>query len=102
LKQPVATLDAAAVESLLQNPRIGYLSEVMNFPGVLNGDPELMAKIAAARQLGKPVDGHAPGLKGDEARRYFATGITTDHRVLHAGRGARKSRPRRKNSDPGG
>ena len=74
-----ATLDAAAVESLLQNPRIGYLSEVMNFPGVLNGDPELMAKIVAARQLGKPVDGHAPGLKGDEARRYFATGITTDH-----------------------
>ncbi|MFM8486925.1 MAG: amidohydrolase family protein, partial [Bacteroidota bacterium] len=52
-----ATLDAAAVESLLQNPRIGYLSEVMNFPGVLNGDPELMAKIVAARQLGKPVDG---------------------------------------------
>lgn len=74
-----AALDAAAVDDLLQNPRIGYLSEVMNFPGVLNADPELMAKIAAARRLGKPVDGHAPGLKGDEARLYFAAGITTDH-----------------------
>lgn len=74
-----ATLDAAAVEALLQNPGIGYLSEVMNFPGVLSADPDLMAKIAAAQRLGKPVDGHAPGLSGDEARRYFATGITTDH-----------------------
>lgn len=74
-----ATLDAADVENLLQNPAIGYLSEMMNFPGVLHGNPEVLAKIAAAQRLGKPVDGHAPGLRGDAARRYFAAGISTDH-----------------------
>ncbi len=55
-----ATLNSAAVDQLLQQPDIGYLSEVMNFPGVLYADPEMMAKIAAA----KPIDGHAPGLRG--------------------------------------
>ncbi len=74
-----AMLDAADVEKLLQNPAIGYLSEMMNFPGVLHGDPEVLAKIAAAKRLGKPIDGHAPGLRGDDARHYFAAGITTDH-----------------------
>ncbi len=74
-----AVLNAADVEKLLQNPAIGYLSEMMNFPGVLHGDPEVMAKIAAAHKLGKPVDGHAPGLRGEDARRYFAAGISTDH-----------------------
>ena len=48
-----------------------YLSEMMNFPGVLNGDPQVLAKLAAARQRGLPVDGHAPGLKGDGARAYL-------------------------------
>ncbi len=51
----------------------------MNFPGVLNGDPEVMAKIDAAIKLNKPVDGHAPGLHGELAKNYFAAGITTDH-----------------------
>ncbi len=74
-----ARLDADDVEKLLQNPAIGYLSEMMNFPGVLHGDAEVLAKIAAAKRLGKPVDGHAPGLRGEDARRYFAAGITTDH-----------------------
>ncbi|MCC7505869.1 MAG: adenine deaminase [Saprospiraceae bacterium] len=74
-----ATLDAAAVEDLLRRPDIGYLSEMMNFPGVLHGDPQVLAKIEAAKRLGKPVDGHAPGLRGEEARRYFEAGITTDH-----------------------
>jgi adenine deaminase len=74
-----ARLDAGDVEKLLQNPAIGYLSEMMNFPGVLHGDAEVLAKIAAAKRLGKPVDGHAPGLRGEDARRYFAAGITTDH-----------------------
>jgi adenine deaminase len=45
----------------------------------LHGDAEVLAKIAAAKRLGKPVDGHAPGLRGEDARRYFAAGITTDH-----------------------
>ncbi len=74
-----ARLDAAAVAALLDDPAIGYLAEVMNYPGVLHGDPELLAMIAAARQRGKPVDGHAPGLRGEEAARYAAAGITTDH-----------------------
>lgn len=74
-----AVLDAAAVARLLDLPQIGYLSEMMNFPGVLNGDPQVLAKLAAARQRGLPVDGHAPGLKGDGARAYAAAGISTDH-----------------------
>ncbi len=74
-----ATLDAAAVATLLQNPDIWYLSEMMNYPGVLHKDPEVMAKIAAAHAAGKPVDGHAPGLRGAEAAAYAAAGITTDH-----------------------
>lgn len=74
-----AAIDAAATGRLLENPDIGYLAEMMNFPGVLNGDPEVLAKIAHAHRSGKPVDGHAPGLKGDMARRYCAAGISTDH-----------------------
>ena len=74
-----ATLDAAAVESLFRDDAIGYLSEVMNVPGVINGDADLLAKIAAAKRLGKPIDGHAPGLRGHDCEKYFATGITTDH-----------------------
>jgi adenine deaminase len=74
-----ATLDAAQVEQLLNKPEINYLSEMMNFPGVLNADEEVMKKIASAKRLNKPVDGHAPGLMGDLASRYIEAGITTDH-----------------------
>lgn len=74
-----AVLDAAAVENLLAQPDIFYLSEVMNYPGVLQGDPDLLAKLASAKSCGKPIDGHAPGLRGDEAARYAGAGITTDH-----------------------
>jgi adenine deaminase len=74
-----AHIDAEATGHLLADPDIGYLAEMMNFPGVLNGDGEVMAKIAHAHRLGKPVDGHAPGLKGDLARRYIEAGISTDH-----------------------
>ncbi len=74
-----AEITVEQVEQLLDDPRVLYLSEMMNFPGVLNNDPECMAKIAAARQRGKPVDGHAPGLRGEEAARYIAAGISTDH-----------------------
>ncbi len=52
---------------------------MMNWPGVLHGDPVVMAKIALAKQYHKPVDGHAPGLRGEAAREYAAAGITTDH-----------------------
>ncbi len=74
-----AVLDSQVVAELLSRPDIGYLSEMMNYPGVLSGDEEVLRKIAAAQALGKPVDGHAPGLRGDDARRYAAAGITTDH-----------------------
>ena len=74
-----AVLDAADVEALLQKKEIRYLTEMMNFPGVLHGDAEVLKKIAAAQRLGKPVDGHAPGLRGEEARKYIEAGISTDH-----------------------
>ena len=74
-----ALLDAAAVSRLLARPTIRYLSEVMNFPGVIARDPSLVAMIAAAKKLGKPIDGHAPGLRGPALRDYASAGITTDH-----------------------
>src|SRR5579862_1340746 len=74
-----AELNADDVASLLAKDEIRYLSEMMNFPGVLSADPAVMKKIAAAKKLGKPIDGHAPGQRGDEARRYIAAGISTDH-----------------------
>jgi adenine deaminase len=74
-----ATLDSKDVETLLKRNEIRYLSEMMNFPGVLHEDEEVMKKIAAAHRLLKPVDGHAPGLRGEQAKQYIAAGITTDH-----------------------
>jgi len=74
-----AALDSTAVRKLLQSDDIYYLSEVMNFPGVLNEDNEVMKKIAFAHHFFKPVDGHAPGLRGDQAKKYISAGITTDH-----------------------
>jgi adenine deaminase len=74
-----AKLDSREVEELLDRTEIKYLSEMMNFPGALHGDPEVMKKINAALVRGKPIDGHAPGLRGEEAGKYIARGITTDH-----------------------
>lgn len=74
-----AAIDAEQVSTLLKSDDIFYLSEMMNFPGVLNGDQEVMKKISAAHVIGKPVDGHAPGLRGQMAATYAAAGISTDH-----------------------
>jgi adenine deaminase len=74
-----ACLDSKAVKKLLENPQIKYLSEMMNFPGALQGDPEVLGKISSAHAMGKPVDGHAPGLRGDMAKKYIDLGISTDH-----------------------
>jgi adenine deaminase len=74
-----AALGPRAVARLLARPDIGYLSEVMDFPGVLHRSAGVMAKIAAARRCGKPVDGHAPGLRGRAAANYAGAGIATDH-----------------------
>jgi len=79
-----AVLDPFDVEQLLQRDEIRYLTEVMNFPGVLNGDPDMLAKITAAKNAGKVIDGHAPGLRGDDARRYAEAGISTDHECFTA------------------
>jgi adenine deaminase len=77
-----ATIDAAGVAALLDRPEIGYLSEMMNYPGVIAGDPEVLAKIVAARARGKPVDGHAPRLRGPQAAVYASAGISTDHECV--------------------
>ena len=74
-----AVLNSSDVQQLLQKPEIHYLSEMMNFPGVLMKDEEVTKKIGAAKQLNKPVDGHAPGLRGKDARKYIEAGISTDH-----------------------
>ena len=74
-----ATLNANDIEELMASPDIYYLSEVMNYPGVINKDPELMQKIKAAKKYGKPIDGHAPAVKGSMLQKYVNAGITTDH-----------------------
>lgn len=74
-----ATLSTDEVAELLNHPDIHYLSEMMNFPGVLHSDPEVLEKIKAAQTAGKPVDGHAPGLRGAQAKAYIDAGISTDH-----------------------
>jgi len=79
-----AELNHDDVKALLERPEIKYLSEMMNFPGVLYKDEEVLKKIAAAHQLGKPVDGHAPGLRGDAVQQYIDAGISTDHECFTA------------------
>lgn len=74
-----ATISVKEVRQLLALKEIGYLAEMMNFPGVLNEDPEVMMKIQWANAFNKPIDGHAPGLRGEAAKKYIETGITTDH-----------------------
>ena len=74
-----AVLDVDDVRELLERDDILYLAEMMNWPGVLYDDPVVLAKIEAAKKLGKPVDGHAPGLKGEKAAKYASAGISTDH-----------------------
>ncbi|HQW47480.1 MAG TPA: amidohydrolase family protein, partial [Chitinophagaceae bacterium] len=73
------TIDAIAIEKLLVRDDIYYLSEMMNYPGVLYEDEEVMKKINAAHKVGKPIDGHAPGLRGSDAAKYIHAGISTDH-----------------------
>lgn len=74
-----ASLSAKDIAVLLERDEIRYLSEMMNFPGVLAQDREVMEKIAVAKKFNKPIDGHAPGLRGEQAKQYIAAGISTDH-----------------------
>jgi adenine deaminase len=82
-----AVIDAAGVEELMARDDIGALGEMMNFPGVLGNDPEVMRKISAARKYGKPIDGHAPGLVDSERERYALAGISTDHECVNVEEG---------------
>ncbi len=74
-----AIITAEDIDYLLLKPEIKYLAEMMNWPGVLHRDALVMDKIKVAQKHGKPVDGHAPGLKGKDAANYIAAGISTDH-----------------------
>ena len=74
-----AVISVEDVDHLLQRKEIVYLTEMMNFPGVLHGDPEVLQKIALAKKYGKVIDGHAPGLRGAAAKQYIDAGISTDH-----------------------
>ena len=77
-----ATLGPDAVSALLDRKDVPYLSEMMNYPGVLDGAPEVLSKIRAAQVRDKPVDGHAPGVRGGDAEQYAAAGIQTDHECV--------------------
>ena len=79
-----AEITAADIAKLFENPKIGYLAEMMNWPGVLHRDAGVMAKIALAHAAGRPIDGHAPGLRGDDAAHYASAGIGTDHECFTA------------------
>ena len=74
-----ATLGPDAIEELCADPSLVYLSEMMNFPGVIHRDPEVMKKIEIAKKHGKHIDGHAPGLRGEDLKSYVSAGIETDH-----------------------
>ncbi|TCP28428.1 adenine deaminase [Tenacibaculum skagerrakense] len=74
-----AVIDANDIKTLLENPEIKYLAEMMNYPGVIYQDEEVLKKIAWAKHYNKPVDGHAPGLRGKDLDAYIAAGIYTDH-----------------------
>lgn len=74
-----AEINADAIGELMASPDIYYLAEMMNYPGVLHDDPEVLQKLAWAKQAGKPLDGHAPGLRGAAVKKYIDAGINTDH-----------------------
>ena len=74
-----AIINSDDIKTLLKNPDIKYLAEMMNYPGVLFDDDEVMKKLAWAKHYKKPIDGHAPGLRGDDISKYINAGISTDH-----------------------
>lgn len=74
-----AKIDAQDIKELLQNQDIKYLAEMMNYPGVIFDDEEVLKKIVWAKHFNKPVDGHAPGVRGEDLTKYIKAGISTDH-----------------------
>jgi adenine deaminase len=74
-----AELTVKDIDELLSNAEIKYLSEMMNFPGVINDFPDVIEKLNTSQKYNKPVDGHAPGLSGEGLKKYVKEGISTDH-----------------------
>ena len=74
-----AVIDSDDIKKLLENPNIKYLAEMMNYPGVIYDDDEVLKKMEWAKHYKKPIDGHAPGLRGDDLTKYISAGISTDH-----------------------
>jgi adenine deaminase len=74
-----AIIDADDIKLMMENPDIKYLAEMMNYPGVLFDDADVLAKIKHAKNNHKPIDGHAPGIRGDDVTKYISAGISTDH-----------------------
>ncbi|UZR94844.1 adenine deaminase [Chondrinema litorale] len=85
-----AKIDSDEIKILLEKEEVGYLAEMMNWPGVLFEDAEVLRKIEIAKELGKPVDGHAPGLSGEDAIKYINAGISTDHECFTEAEAAHK------------
>lgn len=74
-----AEIDVEGIKELMSSPDIKYMAEMMNYPGVIFQDPMVMAKLEAAKASGKPIDGHAPGVRGEDIQKYISAGISTDH-----------------------
>ena len=85
-----ASINSDAIKALLAKDDIKYLSEMMNYPGVLNKDKEVMQKLALAKLFNKPVDGHAPGLRGESLTTYIQSGMSTDHECFSFEEGLEK------------
>jgi adenine deaminase len=85
-----ASITVEEIEELISNPKIGYLAEMMNFPGVIFENEDIISKLEIAKKHHKPIDGHAPGLRGDEAKKYFEKGISTDHECFSYEEGKEK------------
>jgi adenine deaminase len=77
-----ASITAAEIADLFETENLKYLAEMMNYPGVLFKAPEVMEKLAVAKKYGKRIDGHAPALRGEQAKQYISEGISTDHECV--------------------
>lgn len=85
-----AVIDSEDIKTLMANPDIKYLAEMMNYPGVIYDDEEVLKKLDWAKHYNKPIDGHAPGLRGDDLTKYIAAGISTDHECFSYEEGLEK------------
>jgi adenine deaminase len=87
-----AKIDAEGIAELFNSKDVSYLSEMMNYPGVIHRNPEVMEKLKIAHQFGVPVDGHAPEVRGAELDAYISAGISTDHECITLEEGREKIR----------